>query len=902
MTSPDRPLRALAARLLLLILVIGGVGALLGSLVVPAAVAVNGVVTSVDTSVFDIPPLPDVEPPPENTKIFASDGTELAEIYYEEQRVPVTIGQVPEVTQDAVVATEDAAFWEHHGVNHRAILRAALANVRAGGIAQGASTITQQYVKNTYLTTDRTLNRKLKEALYAVEVEKRLSKSEILERYLNQTYFGSGVYGIGTAAQHYFDKDVSDLDLPESALLAGIIRSPESNNPEKHPEAALERRNIVLDQMAEQGLVSQAQAERAKNTSLGLQIRENPPPEQPFFVQWVTRLLQNESTAEGLGTQVDALRAMGATPEERIRTVFQGGLRIYTTIDPEFQADAKTALDDHLIPETDDPVARQRAIAEAPMGAIVSVEPGSGAIRTMAVGPKTYGDCEEPIGYDDAGRALCDKTKFNPVVPADAGGARVGRQPGSSFKPYLITAALEAGIPPGWQIDATGPQTIPGCDNGGPWRVNNSGGNGLRDMYSGVKASSNVFHARLIKEVGPEKVVEMAHRLGIRSDIPAACAIALGAAEVFPLEHAAAYATFANRGEYCAPYAIERIEDRQGHLIYQHTKDCKQVVDQDIIDRVVDIMKGPVSPGGTAPVANLGRWPTRGKTGTTNDYIDAWFVGYVKQLATAAWIGYENGTSHFDTLDDARKICGSTVTEPACIEKRYLRNVRIGGSYYSRVYGGTITAPMWKEYMSAAVERYEPEGFPDPGPMPYATVPNLLNAGSVASARSIAEEARLHLQVKQIPHWKPAGTFVSQDPPAGSRVPAGRAIVLQVSDGTATAPSVPNVVGMQQADAEKALTDAGYQPKAIQSSTSNRDEAGVVLAQSPGAGAQQAPGPGSTVVIQVGAYDPNAGKPSPSPSPSPTATATAEPSPSPKPSPSNKKPKDGGGQPSPQGG
>ncbi len=761
-------------------------------------------------------------------------------------------------------------------------------------------------MKNAYLTTDQTLNRKIKEALYAVELEKRLTKDEILERYLNRTYFGSGVYGIGTAANRYFGKPVEDLTLGESAMLAGLIRTPEGNNPLKDPIAARQRRDIVLDQMALHGFVTRQQADQAKAQPLQLNPQEPTPPANPFWVDWVTRLLINEPAADALGSQVDALEAMGADQDERIASVFQGGLRIHTTLDPGMQAAAEQAITDNLQYE-DEPA---EEIAKEPFGGIVSVEPGTGAIRTMAVGPRDYGACEQPIGTDDAGRLLCDKTKFNPLVPADEGSARVGRQPGSSFKPFVIAAALEKGIPPGWQVDATGPQTIPGCDNGGPWEVNNSGGDGLRDMYSGVKASSNIFHARLIKETGPSNVVDMAERLGIRrSPLPAECALALGAVEVFPLEMASAYATLANSGEYCAPFAITRIEDQDGNLLYEHSPRCEQVVDTAVANRVVDIMEGPVTPGGTAPIANLGRWPTRGKTGTTNDYRDAWFVGYVKQLATAAWMGYENGLVTYDCdvnpdrcdEDDNQCYDVDAATETRrCVETRLLRNVTIAGDSYSRVFGGTIPAPMWKDYMAAVVERFEPEGFPSPrlpargdraGP-PHGDVDR---RGRGAGGRGEAEPHRRDT----VDHWQPEGTFVAQDPPAGTSVPAGRAIVLQVSNGTGVQPVVPALIGMVQAQAERTLTELGYGIKVVDKTTRRPEEDGKVLAQSPSPGTELPPGEGTLVVIQVGRLDPNASE-EPSPSPSPTAepSPTTEPSPQPEPSPTESdkgKGKGGGG-------
>ncbi|MEX2421418.1 MAG: penicillin-binding transpeptidase domain-containing protein, partial [Actinomycetota bacterium] len=337
------------------------------------------------------------------------------------------------------------------------------------------------------------------------------------------------------------------------------------------------------------------------------EISEPPPPRNPYWSRWISQLLVNEDTATELGTQIDALRAMGATTEERRRTVFQNGLRIHTTIDLELQGFAEQALMDHLTYE-DEPAAE---IAQEPMGAIVSVEPGTGAIRTMALGPYHFGDCAADgswVGETDAGLLLCDRTQVNPAVP---GGGGSGRQPGSSFKPILDAAALEDGISPGLVLDATGPQEFEGCpgvDGDDVWTVRNSGGDGILDMYEAVKRSSNVYHARIIAEIGPDKAADMGERLSGFPINERVCALALGANSMSPLGIATAYATFANRGEYCAPHPISRIEDANGRTIWEHVPDCIQVIDTEVADRVVDLLEGPVTPGGTAPEANLGEW------------------------------------------------------------------------------------------------------------------------------------------------------------------------------------------------------------------------------------------------------------------------------------------------------
>jgi len=883
--SLSKRVSSLLFRLVLLVAVAAGTGVLVGFQILPAAVGLTEAVSAFEQQVLDVPPLPSQEFQPENSFIYASDGAEIAEIAFEQRRIPVTLDQIPTVVENAVIATEDADFWEHNGINYKAIVRAALANAQAGETEQGGSTITQQYVENAYLPVGErfdTVGGKVTEAIWSIELERRVSKSEILEGYLNRVYLGNGVYGFGTAAEYYFNKDIEDLDLGEAAVLAGMIRSPEGNEPIDNPANARGRRDIVLDQMVLHGYATQEQADAAKARSIDsmLDITEATAFDYPFWVDWVTRLLVSEPAAEGLGTQLRALEAMGATDEERVQTVFQSGLRIHTTLNPRWQALAEQAVGEFLTePGTD------------PMGGIISVEPGTGAIRTMAVGPKPYGECDPgEAGIDDRGRLLCTHTKFNPLIPADAGSTRSGRQPGSAFKPFVISAALEQGIPPGWQIEATGPQTIPGCDNGGDWTVNNSGGNGFRDMYSGVAGSSNVFHARLIKEVGPANVVTMAQRLGIRrSDLPAVCALALGAVEVFPLEMATAYATLANRGEYCAPYAIERIEDSAGNVIFQQAPDCQQVVDSAIADRVVDIMQGPVNAGGTAPIANLAPYPTRGKTGTTNDYIDAWFVGYVAQLATASWIGYENGLTEFETAEQARAACRLPASTEfsgriRCAERRLMRNVSVGGQSYSRVFGGTIPAPMWKAYMVEVVSDFEPRAFPLPGPQPGTIVPDITVFETVTEVEQALAAARLNLILTEVDDFRPAGTFVGQAPAAGESVIAGRSVQLLISNGQGVTPVVPDVVGLPQAEAIATIHAAGYDVGRVTKVVEDPERIGIVLAQSPRGGEELAPEEGTLVVIQVGVAEGSGDgdveavpKPDSTPSPTPSPTTSDQP-------------------------
>ena len=845
---------AVVVRIVLIAVIAGVTGLLLGALFLPAALATNDVLAAVRNDVLDVPPIGEADTPPENSFIYDADGRVLAELTFEENRNPVTLDEVPQVVIDAVLATEDAHFYEHEGVNHLAMIRAFITNLRAGTIEVGASTITQQYVKLAFLSPEQTYQRKIEEALYAMQLEDQLSKDEILERYLNRAYFGAGTYGIGTAAERYFSKDLGDLTLGEAATLAGLLRAPEANNPINSLQNAQDRRDIVLRQMANHGFISYDQAFAAIDQPLEPRISEPPPPEYPFWTRWVSQLLTNESVAADLGTQLDALETMGATREERIRRVFQSGLRIHTTIDPELQDLAQETLTEYLTYE-DEPA---EEIAREPMGAITSVEPGSGAIRALAIGPHGFGSCEEDGSWvdvdEETGLLYCDRTAVNPAVKGMGGS---GRQPGSAFKPFVAAAALEDGISAGLTLDARGPQEIEGCRDGdGMWTVRNAGGNDIVNMYEAMARSSNVYHALLVAQTGPEKLVDVSQRLGVnRSELAPNCSLALGAGDVTPLEMATAYATLFNRGEYCQPFPITRIEDNEGNVLWEHTPDCRQVIDEEIADRVVDLMAGVVQPGGTAAVANLGEWPTRGKTGTTDSYVDAWFVGGVRQLVTAAWVGFQNGPRYYETEEQAAEVCGSQRLLTRCpATTSYLENVTIGGQYYARVFGGTIPAPMWASYMREAVQRFEPEGFPDPGPIPMGRVPDLLEAESVAEAEEIALEAGFTVQFEEVEDYRPAGTFIAQDPEAGTELPLGNMITVEVSDGEGPLPEVPDVVGLTLEEAADVLFELGYRVGRRYVDVEDEDLEDIVVAQDPEAGTELAPEDDEMIVLDVGRY------------------------------------------------
>jgi penicillin-binding protein 1A len=850
---PVAPPGGVVGRVLGIGLVVIVAGSLLALTALPALPVAERFVGVVREQVLETEEIGAASLVPVNSFVFATDGSPLAELTFEENRNPVTLDQVPQVVIDAVLATEDANFYQHAGVNHLAIVRALVTNLVSGSIESGASTITQQYVKLAFLTPEQSYQRKIQEALYAVQIERQLTKDQILERYLNRAHFGVGTYGIGTASQRFLSVDVSEVTVDQAAMLAGILRSPSNNNPISNPENALARRDIVLGQMASAGFITRAEADRAQALPLRVAFSEPPAPDQPFWSDWVARLLINEELAEALGSQTDALRAMGDTAEERRRRVFQTGLRITTTLDPRLQALAEASLREFLTSADGGP----EEVALAPSAAIISIEPGTGAIRALALGPQEFGSCVEDgkwVGQLEDGQLLCDKTKVNSVIP---GGGGSGRQPGSAFKPFVAAAALEAGFPPGYTLDARGPAVITGCVgiDGEDYIVRNAGGDDILDMFGAMARSSNVYHAQLTSDVGPVRVADLARRVGVAvPDRDIACALGLGATDITPLDMANGYATLANDGIHCTPFPIERIETADGRLLWEHTPDCRRVLDSEVAAETVQLLAGPVRPGGTAARADLGMWPTRGKTGTTNDYVDAWFVGMVRQLATATWIGYPQGTRFYVDEAAAEAVCGSQAFLNRCPAVRQtLENVTIAGTRYARVFGGTIPAPMWKHYMERAVEVYAPLDFPATPPRRSNPVPDVVGSFDAADARLRADLAGFTLRIEQVISDLPPGTLISQSPAAGEPFELGRQIVLFMSGGEIGSTALPDLVGVTQSEAIARLNALRQVWELIGRVVTDPSQHLLVQSMSPPAGSAVPPG-SATVVLEIGCY------------------------------------------------
>ena len=604
---------------------------LLVALVPPLRRAVANV-TSRAILVVASPFAPDIEGfenLPDASRVLARDGAEVGLLGIE-QRNPVRLDQLPPHVTQAVLAAEDADFYSHSGVDPSAVFRAMLNNAR--GQNQGGSTITQQLAKLNYVGSNRTFLRKFKEVLYASKLESKYSKDQLLERYLNQVYFGEGAYGIALASQAFFDVPPERLNPAQAAMLAGKIRSPNGLDPYKDPATVQSRRDQVLRNMSRRGWLGGAELESALASPLGLAPRGaagggvGSATKAPDFVNFV-------------GREAAGIDALGSTDDARRTQAFTGGYTIETTVDLK-ATDAAVASTKAVLGAPDDPTT-----------AIVSVQPGDGAIRVL------FGGLDPDLEFDPASQGR--------------------RQPGSSFKPYVYLAMLKEGIDPRSKFDSASPQTLR-CANA-PWTVNNfeGEGRGMIDVDEAMTRSVNVVFAQLMARIGPGDVRDVAVKAGINRDrlTPPECAMALGGLRegVTPLEQASGFATFAAKGMAAEPYSIVRIKDRRGRVVYER----KPKTNQAIRDKEVGVLNAAlkrVVEGGTGTAAAIGR-PLAGKTGTSENYGNAWFVGYTPQLATAVWVGRPEGDVPM------RNVRGINVTGgsfPARIFSQYMRAAMAG--------------------------------------------------------------------------------------------------------------------------------------------------------------------------------------------------------------------------------
>jgi 1A family penicillin-binding protein len=746
--------------------------------------------------------------------IYATDGSVISQVA-DQNRIAVKLDEISDVAKHAILAVEDHSFYEHGAIDYKSILRALVANIRAGGVVQGGSTITQQLVKNFFTGNEQTFKRKWQEAQDAVRLQRILTKDQIFELYLNDVYFGHGAYGVGTAAEYYFHTSAAKLTLPQAALLAAQISAPAFYDPVTHPKAALEQRNIVLHDMLRYGFISQAEHDDAAATAIQLTAKKskvNLP--LPKFTQFVQDTILHPLKSDPNYKLI--LKVFGRTVQDRQRFLYQGGLKIYTTLDPKMQAAAQRAVLNKM-PSQGNPYTGN------PEAAMTSIVPQTGAIRAMV------GGFNEKRNYYN----LALETR---------------RQAGSAFKAFTLVAALEQGIPIGKVYDTPNPVHIGADKCGEAWNPGNAEpeGGGFQDMASATAGSVNVYFAQLIADTGAANVKDAAERMGVVPYdyksyvyVPPFCAITLGSVEVNPLSMTAGYATLANNGTHCQPYAIQKIVSWDGRVLFKPKPHCKKVVDPGVAASVTSLLQGVIQHG-TGTNAQIGR-PAAGKTGTAQDFADAWFVGYVPQLATGVWVGYGYKKGNFDMS-----------------RAPILTSGKLAGLH---AYGGTLAAPIWADFMAKAVARMPVKNFPAPPAPKSGTVPNVVGMKQ-ADAEKTLGNANFTVSVEMADSTEPEGVVFDQDPKGGARATLGSRVIIMVSNGKAPQAVVPNVVGLGQAAAEAALKAAGFAVQVVEQAVSEKGQDGIVLSQDPEGGKKA--DQGSTVVIVVGKLEP-----SPSPSPSP---------------------------------
>jgi penicillin-binding protein 1A len=533
--------------------------------------------------------------PMQGTKVY-DDNDELITEFHVERRIFVPLAHVPRSLRDAVLATEDRRFYSHWGIDPIGIGRAVWQNYRRGRIVEGGSTITQQLTKVLFLTPDKSLERKLKEAILALELERRYSKDRILEMYLNQVYFGHGAYGVEAAARTYFGKSVSELTVRESALIAGLPRAPSAYSPFDHAEAAKRRREVVFRRLVEYGALKEAEAKRLARSDLGLIPPERRRTTGQYFLEYVQQTLEAKYGAD---------------------MVFKGGLSVYTTLSPTMQLAAEQSLREGL--RALESRSKTTRPGEHPEGAVVSIEPQTGYVRAL-VG-----------GYDFF------RSEFNRAVQAR-------RQPGSAFKPFVYIAALEAGFTAASRVDdAPVSYSIGG---GNVWKPENYDRKyrGPTTLQQAIEESVNVVTVKLQERVGVNRTVQVARRLGVTSPIDVNLSMALGTSDLTLLEMTSAYGVLANQGVWLPPTTIRYVTNVNGQLLEEHVPQGREALTPEMAYLATHMLRGVVERGTGQAAKALGR-PIAAKTGTTNDYSNAWFVGFTPRMATGVWVGYDRPRS-----------------------------------------------------------------------------------------------------------------------------------------------------------------------------------------------------------------------------------------------------------------
>ncbi|MGC9381233.1 transglycosylase domain-containing protein [Streptomyces sp. MH13] len=656
-------------------------GAVLAGIALPAVGAL-GLAAKGSVESFDALPA-NLKTPPlsQRTSILDADGGTIATVYSRDRTV-VDLKDISPYMQKAIVAIEDSRFYEHGAVDLKGVLRALNKNARSGGVSEGASTLTQQYVKNVFVeeagddptlvaqATQQTLGRKIRELKLAIQVEEELGKKQILENYLNITFFGQQAYGVEAASRRYFSKSAKDLELQEAALLAGIVQSPSRYDPVNDEAEATERRNTVLQRMAQVGDISQAEADKAQAAPLGLKVSRpkngciTAVKNSSFFCDYVREVFLNDPV-------------FGKTRKDRSKIWNQGGLTIRTTLDPQAQESVQASLKDHIYQ------------SDSVSAATTLVEPGTGKILAMGQ--------SKPYGYGK------NETEINYSVDAAYGGSNFGFPTGSTFKPFLAAAALEEGVPATKEYSSPYemeyPSPVQTC--GKPW-INDSGYRvenenetevGPYRLEDAMALSVNTYFVQMLSDIGLCTVSNMADKLHVRQGngekLPQSpSALALGSVGMSPLTLANAYATFASRGMYCTPVAIESITQKVGNQqksLEVPKSTCSRAMSEKTADTVNTLLQGVVD-SGTGKEAGLSDRHNAGKTGTTDERKNAWFAGYTPNMSGAVWVG-------------------------SASQEVEMKNISIGGVTHALVFGGAVPGPIWKDAMTGALSGKESPDF-----------------------------------------------------------------------------------------------------------------------------------------------------------------------------------------------
>jgi penicillin-binding protein 1A len=757
------------------------------------------VVSSACAELTDLPTLSKHDlkfKPPQSSKIYDRYGNLIRTFHGIQNRTVVPMRRVPKYVRRAVIAIEDERFYEHHGVDMRAIARALVANIQSGHITEGGSTITQQYVKNVIIApgevADKSIQRKIDEAALARQIEEKLSKRQILFRYLNTVYFGEGAYGIQAAAKTFFSRAARDLTLGQAATLAGVIRSPEDYNPFHHKKRALARRNTVLEKLDELGWADPGRV--AKATSKGLELDRGDDSSTypaPYFVDYVQRLIKFDPRFE----------KVGKSPTQREKRLFTGGLRIFTTVDLNMQSAAEDAVNSILTESAD------------PHGALVAIEPDTGYVRAM-VGGRDYFATKKEDQFAKLNLATLAEPNLGPKTVDPVTGDKIlkapgtGRQAGSAFKPFALATALREGISLSDTYRASGSMSFPGVNNGESWDVQNYEGSefGTVTLLEATISSINVVYAQVILDVGPEAVVQLAHDMGIRTSLLAVPSAVLGSNPVNALGMASAYSTFATYGTYHPPVAITKIVDSTtGEVLYEDKGKEEQVLEPGIAYQATTALQKVISGGtGTAALGYLAGRPAAGKTGTAQEYRDAWFAGYTPDLAAAVWVGYPEGSIEMKTS------CLTTLCRPTRIQvSGGTWPTQIWGTFMSRALAGTpltaFSVPQDAGLVAVTVDsrtgclagpstpdEFEQTTYVTPGTQPSSCanpttlVPSVLGySGSSAEARLESEGFAVEGKTQPEPNpgqaSKNSGLVWKQQPDSGTTVDEGTTVTIFVN-------------------------------------------------------------------------------------------------------------------------